>query len=541
MKSDKFSTSKIEKAAFVVLFAVMAVYYCWRMFALTPWYDELYTYNCFISKGPVYAAIHWPLPNNHVGYSVLSGFLDMFGNSYIGLRGVSYLCALANMVLIYRISGKIFKGILPFCTVLLYISMNLVNQMAVQGRGYTLGITCFLTAWLCMEEICGNGQVRKRLFIIYACSLTLGLYAVSSHVYWVVPLCLAGGCYLLILAIREKKENGSVFKSQFGKQLIRLIVASVAAALATVFLYTLIWLAIGSNLLVKEENSIYFGLSHIEMIMKAPFSAIHRGMEYMLDTPYIQSEERAGFLGRLGGFFVSLSNYFYGSLGKPLILIWLIGIGYLLINVFRRIRLGNREKLLSQLILLSEIVFVPICLLIQCKRPYYRVFTYGGVLLAILIVMLLNALLEYILEQGKQEGNEKKLCTVLLLLVVLWCVKCFFSPEYHAQYGQMEYEIQDAFRHGEITKEGHYCVTDCNQEYLFYFLYGIRCENRQIEGSDMVLLDKRMTDPDFTEMVWEFYHYYDTIPWKYIEENMQITYENNNYILYTRKEEENEK
>lgn len=203
--------------------------------------------------------------------------------------------------------------------------------------------------------------------------------------------------------------------------------------------------------------------------------------------------------------------------------------------------MGNREKLLSQLILLSEIVFVPICLLIQCKRPYYRVFTYGGVLLAILIVMLLNALLEYILEQGKQEGNEKKLCTVLLLLVVLWCVKCFFSPEYHAQYGQMEYEIQDAFRHGEITKEGHYCVTDCNQEYLFYFLYGIRCENRQIEGSDMVLLDKRMTDPDFTEMVWEFYHYYDTIPWKYIEENMQITYENNNYILYTRKEEENEK
>ena len=541
MKSDKNSIKTIEKAAFWILFAAMAVYYGWRMFALTPWYDELYTYYCFISKGPAYAAIHWPLPNNHVGYSVLSGFLDMFGNSYIGLRGVSYLCALANMILLYRIAGKAFKDILPLCTVLLYVSMNLVNQMAVQGRGYTLGITCFLTAWLCIDDICNKEQVKKRSYIIYVLSLTLGLYAVSSHVYWVIPLCLAGGCYLLVLAIREKSLSDSLLKSPSGKRLVRLIAASFVAALTTIFLYTLIWLAIGSNLLVKDAGSVYFGLGHVEMILKAPFSAIHRGMEYMLDTPYIQSEERAGFLGRLGGFFVSLSDYFYGSLGKPLILIWLIGICYLLINVFRRIRSGNHEKLLSQLILLSEIVFVPICLLIQCKRPYYRVFTYGGALLAILIVMLLNALFKYILEQGRQEGNEKKLCTVLLLLVVLWCAKCFFSPEYHAQYGQMEYEIQDAFQHGEIAKEGHYCVTDCNQEYLFYFLYGIRCENRQIEGADLVLLDKRMTDPDFTEMVWEFYHYYDTIPWEYIEENMHITYENNNYILYTRKEEENKK
>ena len=78
---------------FLVFFLGMAVYYGYRMFIITPWYDELYTYYYFISKGPVYAAIHWPLPNNHVGYSVLSGFLNLFGNSVIGLRGMSYLAA----------------------------------------------------------------------------------------------------------------------------------------------------------------------------------------------------------------------------------------------------------------------------------------------------------------------------------------------------------------------------------------------------------------------------------------------------------------
>ena len=84
----------------------MALYYGWRMFALIPWYDELYTYYCFISKGPLYAAVHWPLPNNHVGYSVLSACLNVLGNPYIGLRGISYLCALANLYLLYKIAGR---------------------------------------------------------------------------------------------------------------------------------------------------------------------------------------------------------------------------------------------------------------------------------------------------------------------------------------------------------------------------------------------------------------------------------------------------
>ena len=129
MKSNE--KSKAVTIAWYVLFAAMAIYYGWRLFALTPWYDELYTYYYFISRGPVYAAIHWPLPNNHVGYSVLSAFLDFFGNSYIGLRGVSYLSALANMILVYRLGGRYRKGQAPLNTVILYVSVGLVNQMAV--------------------------------------------------------------------------------------------------------------------------------------------------------------------------------------------------------------------------------------------------------------------------------------------------------------------------------------------------------------------------------------------------------------------------
>lgn len=517
------------------MFAGMAVYYGWRLFALTPWYDELYTYYFFISKGPVYAAIHWPLPNNHVGYSVLSALLDLFGNSYIGLRGVSYLCALANLYLVFRIAGRWMKGYLPLAAVVLYLSMNLVNQLAVQGRGYTLGITCFLAAFLSMEKLCGSERPLKRYYIFYTVFLTLGLYAVTSNVYWVVPLCVSGGLYLLALSIRESRgKDGNFLKTVSGKKLLNLIAASLAAAVLTIGLYTVIWLAIGSNLLVKDATSMYYGLSHGKMILSNPFAAIGRGIEYMLDTPYIQSEARAGFLGRFLEFLATLSGYYFSA---PLLVaaVWILGIILLAVKLAARVRLKKTEGMLLELFLFLEVLFVPVCLLIQCKRPYYRVFTYGGALLTLLAVWLVREAMDALLK-GRREGTYRKGTLVVLALLLALGIKCLFFSGYGNQYGDREHEIAEVFAHGEIGEGKTYCVTDCNQQYLLYFLYGIRCENREIEGADMVVFDKRMADPEFDEMIWEFYHYYDDIPWDTVNKSMDLVYESENYLLYCRKD-----
>lgn len=525
-----------ERAAFLVLLAIMAVYYGYRLFALTPWYDELYTYYWFISKGPVYAAIHWPLPNNHVGYSVLSAFLDYLGNAYIGLRGISYLCALSNMCLLYKIIKRYTKGWIPMVTVLLYVSMNLVNQLAVQGRGYTLGITCYLIAWLCMIQICEEKKTAKKIYFIYIVSLILGLYTVSSNVYWVLPLCIAGGVFLLVRGIQEgRKEKCFCLKTESGKKLIKLVLASVSAAVGTILMYTTIWLAIGSNLLTKDETGAYYGIGHIDIILRAPFAAIGRGMRYMLDTPYIQSEERTGFAGRLWDFLVTLSGYYYQSL--VVMILWGIGIVFLAYKIIRGIRKKENAELLLYLSLFTGIVMVPVCLLIQCKRPYYRVFTYGGVLLAVLIGVLLEMVIKIICARVVGERQEERISVLMLILAIAFGVKCIGFSGYNEQYGANEHAIQEAFSQTDLSQWSHFCVTDCNQEYLLYFLYGIRCENREIEGADVVLLDKRMTDPDFHEMIWEFYHYYDTIPWEYVEKNMLPVYENDNYILYISKDE----
>ena len=539
-----------KERIFRLLFAGMAVYYGWRLFALTPWYDELYTYYCFISKGPVYAAVHWPLPNNHVGYSVLSGFLDFLGNPWLGLRGVSYLAALANLALLYKIAGRYLDGWLDLMAVILYASMGLVNQQAVQGRGYTLGITCFLLAWYAMSLICEQERVPRRIYVLYETALVLGLYTISSNVYWVVPLCLAGGSDLLLKGIREgagqpgeagrqesgQAQGGGFWQRKSIKRLISLAAASLAAAAGTVLLYATIWTAIGSNLLVKDETSAFYGMGHIKMILSAPFSAIGRGIEYMLATPYIQSEERAGFAGRLWEWLQVLSGSFYSLPGILILTVLGAGAVFLICKLIRGRKMGEDPGRLPEMILAAELLFVPAVLLIQCKRPYYRVFTYGGVLLSLLICFLLQ-------EAGKamkRRLSEKSVirraaAPAVIFLTALLVVKCFFFSGYQEQYGTREHEIAQAFGQARMDQWENLCVTDCNQEYLLYFRYGIRCENREIEGTDAVLLDKRMMDPDFDEMVWEFYHYYDSIPWDYVREHMNRTYENNDYVLFTRR------
>lgn len=130
----------VENKLFSLFFLGMAVYYAVSMFAIKPWYDELYTYYSFISRGPVYAAIHWPVPNNHVFYSVLSAFLDYLGNSYIGLRGVSFLMSCANMLLLYQFAKKFLNRFFSAGVVFLVCGSLAGQQSFGAGtRLYTCG------------------------------------------------------------------------------------------------------------------------------------------------------------------------------------------------------------------------------------------------------------------------------------------------------------------------------------------------------------------------------------------------------------------
>lgn len=528
-----------ETAAFILFLVFMAVYYGWRMFALTPWYDELYTYYYFISRGPVYAAIHWPLPNNHIGYSVLSACLGVFGNAALALRGISYLSSLGSLVLLFLISRKCFGRGLALVPVFLYTGMKLTNQLAVQGRGYAFVTLCYLTAVYELLLIVVEHQGRIRNYLLFGISLIAALYAVPSSVYVVIPVCLTGGIVLLL-------------QGEY-RRLVQLIVAAVISAVCTVCLYAIVWLAIGSNLLVKTEGSVYYGMRHAAVLLQAPFTALRTGIEYMLATPYIQSVGRERYFEKFAVWMKNLLNEYYsGSAGILAVLLVLCAVaaaGRIGKNL-KGGRYRSREQepdhgKFMDVYLAVSIVCIPLMLILQSSLPYYRVFSFAGVVAAYGVVWLLHMVTEWlqrrnVVHDSFSTGIWKYVYGTTAVICAILCLALLLSPAYTAQYSDREAAIEDALEQIDWTTVNKAAVTDCDQEYLLLFLYDMDETRitRQPEEADVVLADRYLllgqeTDTlEATGDMWKLYMTGQEFVQFVEKAELKPVYENNRFVLF---------
>lgn len=524
----------IETVVFLLFFLFMAGYYGWRMFALTPWYDELYTYYYFISRGPVYAAIHWPLPNNHIGYSVLSACLGICGSPAVALRGISYLSSLGSLLLVFLIGRKCFGRGICLVPVFLFAGMKLVNQLAVQGRGYAFVTFCYLAALWELLHIAVEHRGRARDYIIFGVSLTAALYAIPSSVYVVIPVCLTGGLVLLM-------------QGEYGR-LGHLILTSLASAVCTAGLYGIVWLAIGSNLLVKTEGSAYYGMGHAAVILRAPFAALGRGIEYMLATPYIQSVGREGFLGKYADWLRSLLNEYYPGgvlVLAVLLLLCAAAAAWRIIERLRKKAYWKAGDSFMECYLVCSIVCIPLLQIVQSSLPYYRVFSFAGVVPAFAAAWLLWLAGSRWKETGTGTASGtgklwKYLSAAATGICGILCVTLLLSDSYRAQYGGREAAIEEACAQIDWSKVEKAAVTDCDQEYLLLFLYGIgeeRITDRP-EEADVVLADRYLLlgqgedRPELDADAWKLYTTGDEFAQFVETAGMQPVYENDGFVLY---------
>ncbi len=518
-----------KDVVFCLFFLMMAVYYGRRMFLLTPWYDELYTYYYFISRGPVYAAIHWPLPNNHVGYSTLSACLGIFGCAPVALRGVSYLCSLGSLVLLYRISRKYLTEGIALVPVFLFAGMYMVNQLAVQGRGYALVTFCYLTAVASLYAIVAEKKNSKCNYIVFGTALVIALWAIPSSLYVVMPICLIGGFILLL----DRDYN----------RLFKLVIVSLISAVCVAGLYGILWLAIGSNLLSKTPGGPFYTAGHIDIILHAPFRALREGIGYMLDTPYIQSMNREEFWGQAGHWlktlFGSQLSPGVGLKGNGMCALLLLGLLAASVCLVRK-----RKAAFWEWYFVLTAVLLVVALVIQCKLPYQRVFSFLGVWAALLIGWLAEniiAVLGKVSEDRFRSGAGDRIRKGCKILVYAAAGVCWaFVLVDMAAYSIRDELIADACEQIVIEDTDILAVTDCDQEYLLLYLYGIREEQitRDLEKADIVLLDKALLGLPYgyrgSTEEWKFYLTREDVEAKraYIEENMTQLYENWQIILF---------
>ncbi len=532
-QSAFFITGKRPKISgadvvFLLLSVCMAVYYGVRMFVLTPWYDELYTYYYFISRGPVYAAIHWPLPNNHVGYSTLSACLGVFGSAPVALRGVSYLCSLGSLALLYRIAKKWFTGGIALVPVFLFAGMYMVNQLAVQGRGYALVTFCYLTSLLSLASIVAEKKDNRWNYIAFGAALVVSLWAIPSSLYVVMPVCLIGGFGLLL-----DKDYG---------RLVRLVATSLVSAVCTAGLYGLLWLAIGSNLLSKTPDGPFYTAGHIDIILHAPFRALSEGIRYMLATPYIQSMTRQDFYRQAGHWLKTLFGTqlapLWGLGGSGMCALLAIGLCAGAACLIRR-----PKKAFPEWYFVLTPLLLSLALFIQCKLPYQRVFSFLGVWAALLAGWLVQRImgLVRILPAFRWKDAAVKYVPVLAVAAAGLC--WVFVLADMAPYSVRDEQIEEAYRQSGIESTDVPAVTDCDQEYLLLYFYGKRDEQvtRDVEAADMVLMDKALLGLPYDNReepeAWKFYLSGEEAETYriYIEENMTPVYENRQFILFERK------
>lgn len=478
--------AKKENIGIGVLVLFFACMYIWRMINIHPWYDELYTYYTFISRGPVYAAIHWPLPNNHVGYSALSGFLNIFGSPVIALRGVSLIAAISNIILVYLLGLKFFEEKSGYALAVtgFYGAVNIVNALSVQGRGYSLSTTCMLLSIMVLIKLTSADKPYMRWFVIYAICLSLGIYVIPSSTFWVIPVCLTGGFYLLF----NKKI----------RTLVRLIIASALAALADLMLYATIWLAIGSNLLSKTEGGQYFGLYQLDIIKHAPYTSLKAGLDYMLASPYIQSVDRNIVVTGLLRYFETLFAQFYSGAA------WIIIVLLLLTMIIALIRYIKDRTDFKALFLFVFILMQPILLIIQSQQPYLRVFTFFGFVVAVSAVYLCSG---FYINAG--------IMTVLGVLMALLTL----TPGYRTNLGDDEDTLLACFQ--LAAEEGlqpeaieSICYTDDYQKYILKYYYDIEPLEASVGEAMMVIA------PDELNGIW---------PKLYDESNFDRDLINNEY------------
>ena len=507
---------KVGRRIWFFLLLGISGYYIWRLFALAPWYDELYTYHYFISRGPIYAAIHWPLPNNHFLYSILSAFMDYLGVPLLGLRGISLVCAVANLILLSFLAKNLLGEQYCIPVVCLYAGMDSVNYLAVQGRGYTLATTLYLISLCCLYHICISESVKKKYYIVYSIALTAGLYTLPSSVYWVVPTCIAGGFILLL--------------SKKGKILLRLIVASIIAAINTFIIYSAVWLAIGSNLLQDDPSKTTYGESHLKILLSEPLHSWICGRDFMAGSSYVQSEATMrDMIVSFVPYWSNIFNGFYAHLAYGFFTVFLLTLLFTAVYVLRRHKQTGQALFLS-VFLSCTIILIALMMFLQGAVPYERVYSFVGVPSALSIVFCVNVGLGFLQEKGKE--------TVLAffgIFGIVMLIFCLGSAQYNRAYAGRETQIWELIRQENIPEDCCFFLTDSYQELLLHFYYGDYREVSSVEEADVLMMP--LESLENMDMVgWPVFYPYNYFDWPYIEREFDITYENDGYLLYRRKQ-----
>lgn len=226
--SDLLSNlTSAERVFLVILFIISLAKTYWYIFQWPVQYDEAWTYNYYVSNGPLVPLI--APHNNHILYTIIAQWLSWLPfsgveNMRIILPVLGHLAALSVLLMVHRFFGK-FTAIL---SVIIFLSSTVTVAYMLYARGYIFTIFFvvpliwaaynILTSWRLKEKPSVNN------FWILALSGILGLYSMPVFIYPLITL-------FLVLTI------GIFFFGRYG-EIKRLGLTGIGVLLIAALLYS---------------------------------------------------------------------------------------------------------------------------------------------------------------------------------------------------------------------------------------------------------------------------------------------------------------
>ncbi|MFT3846203.1 MAG: glycosyltransferase family 39 protein [Lacibacter sp.] len=226
----------------VLLFYFIRSVFCIFFYPID--FDEADTYNLFSSQGPLVSASFYPLPNNHILFSVITSFTSwVIPVPELALRLPLLLIGLLLVFFVFALMKRLFSEAAAFVSTGFFIASFPVFLFSYLARGYLLLLLFYILAFYFFYRIVISKKEEKIYYVLFTVACVFGLYTIPTFLY-----ALAGFVMFWIIQLFiERNKYGWV--SLFKTFLIVGVISSV--------LYIPVFITARWELLQADMNPTY--------------------------------------------------------------------------------------------------------------------------------------------------------------------------------------------------------------------------------------------------------------------------------------------
>ncbi|MDO1446040.1 hypothetical protein Q0590_07245 [Rhodocytophaga aerolata] len=153
--------------------------------------DERFTYLYFVDKGFLVSMTYYPGPSNHIFYTLICNFFDLFiADPVVVMKLPALLISIALSVVFWLIISQYFTYSIALLIAALFSFAEPVFYYSIQGRGYILLMFLTLIATQNAIKITQSNRLSFSYFFWLGVSATLGFYTLPIFLYPFVSLLL---------------------------------------------------------------------------------------------------------------------------------------------------------------------------------------------------------------------------------------------------------------------------------------------------------------------------------------------------------------